>query len=370
MRIGVPKEIKASEHRVSLTPAGAEALVQAGQEVVVESGSGLGSGFDDEAFRSAGAEIVGTAQEVWASADLVYKVKEPVESEWPLMRPGQVIFAYLHFAASEELTRAVIESGVIAIAYETVQLPGGELPLLTPMSEIAGRLSVQQGAKYLERIFGGRGVLLSGVPGVEPANVVVIGGGTVGSNAARIAAGLGARVVLLDISLQRLRHLSEVMPANVTLVHSNRQSIEAHLGEADLVIGAVLVPGARAPMVVRREDLGRMRPGAVIIDVAVDQGGCVETTRPTTHEDPVRIVDGIVHYGVSNMPGAVPRTATLALTNATLPYAMKLATKGWREASREDEALRAGLNVIDGVVTYQPVAEAFGLPYTPVEEVL
>lgn len=286
------------------------------------------------------------------------------------MRRDQVIFTYLHFAASEELTRAVIDSGAVAIAYETVQLPSGELPLLTPMSEVAGRLSVQQGAKYLERYFGGRGVLLPGVPGVAPANVVVIGGGVVGSNAARMAAGLGARVVILDVSLPRLRYLSEVMPANVIGVYSNRYNILTHIAEADLVIGAVLLPGAKAPTLVRREDLKTMRPGAVIVDVAVDQGGCVETIHPTTHDDPIYEVDGIVHYGVANMPGAVPRTSTLALTNATFPYAMKLANQGWLEACRADRPLALGLNVVGGKVTYPGVAEAFGLPYTPLEEVL
>lgn len=370
MIVGVPKEIKANENRVSLIPGGAEALVQAGHRVVVETGAGVGSGFDDDAYRAVGAEVVDTAAEVWAEADMIMKVKEPIEPEWPLMRRDQVIFTYLHFAASEELTRAVIDSGAVAIAYETVQLPSGELPLLTPMSEVAGRLSVQQGAKYLERYFGGRGVLLPGVPGVAPANVVVIGGGVVGSNAARMAAGLGARVVILDVSLPRLRYLSEVMPANVIGVYSNRYNILTHIAEADLVIGAVLLPGAKAPTLVRREDLKTMRPGAVIVDVAVDQGGCVETIHPTTHDDPIYEVDGIVHYGVANMPGAVPRTSTLALTNATFPYAMKLANQGWLEACRADRPLALGLNVVGGKVTYPGVAEAFGLPYTPLEEVL
>jgi alanine dehydrogenase len=366
----VPKEIKANENRVSLIPGGAEALVQAGHSVLVEAGAGLGSGFDDDAYRAVGAEVVATAAEVWAGAEMIVKVKEPIEPEWPLMRRGQVIFTFLHFAASEELTRAVIDSGAIAIAYETVQLPSGELPLLTPMSEVAGRLSVQQGAKYLERYFGGRGVLLPGVPGVEPANVVVIGGGVVGSNAARMAAGLGARVVLLDVSLPRLRYLAEVMPANVIGVYSNRYNILSHISQADLVIGAVLLPGAKAPTLVRREDLKTMRPGAVIVDVAVDQGGCVETIHPTTHDDPIYEIDGVVHYGVANMPGAVPRTATLALTNATFPYVMKVANLGWREACRADRPLALGLNVVDGKVTYPGVAEAFDLPLTPIDEVL
>ena len=370
MIIGVPKEIKANENRVALVPAGADALVNAGHTVLIERGAGLGSGFDDEAYERAGATVVDSAEEVWARAEMIVKVKEPIEPEWPRMREGQVIFTFFHFAASEALTRAVVDSGAIAIAYETVQLPSGELPLLTPMSEVAGRLAVQQGAKYLERYFGGRGVLLGGVPGVEPARVVIIGGGVVGTNAAKMAAGLGADVVVLDVSLNRLRYLSDVLPRNVKLVYSNRHNILAQLEHADLLIGAVLLPGKKAPNLVRREDLARMKEGAVIVDVAVDQGGCVETIRPTTHEDPIYVVDGVIHYGVANMPGAVPRTSTLALTNATLPYALTLAGKGWREACRGDRALALGINVVEGKITYPGVAEAFGLPYTPVEEVL
>jgi len=370
MIIGVPKEIKTNENRVALVPAGAEALVQAGHRVLVERGAGEGSGFDDDAYARAGATIVNTAAEVWEGAEMIVKVKEPIEPEWPLMRRDQVIFTYFHFAASEQLTRAVMESGAVAIAYETVQLPTGELPLLTPMSEVAGRLAVQQGAKYLEKYFGGRGVLLGGVPGVAPATVVILGGGTVGSNAARMAAGLGARVVILDVSLNRLRYLSEVMPGNVMLLYSNRHNILTQLEQADLLIGAVLVPGAKAPKLVRREDLKRMKTGAVVVDVAVDQGGCIETIRPTTHEDPIYVVDGVIHYGVANMPGAVPYTSTLALTNATFPYALTLANKGWREACRGDRSLALGVNVVDGKVTYPGVAEAFGLPYTPIEDIL
>jgi alanine dehydrogenase len=370
MIIGVPKEIKANENRVSIIPGGAEALVHAGHTVLVERGAGIGSGFDDEAYRQAGAVVVESADEVWARSEMIVKVKEPIAPEWPRMREGQVIFTYLHFAASEELTRAVMDSGAVAIAYETVQLPTGELPLLTPMSEVAGRLAVQQGAKYLEKYFGGRGILLPGVPGVEPATVVILGGGVVGSNAARMAAGLGARVVLMDVSLNRLRYLADVMPANVTLVYSNRHNILTQIAQADLLIGAVLLPGKKAPHLVRREDLKVMKPGAVIVDVAVDQGGCVETIHPTTHDNPIYEVDGVIHYGVANMPGAVPRTSTLALTNATFPYALTLANKGWREACRGDRALALGLNVVAGKVTYPGVAEAFGLPYTPVEEVL
>lgn len=370
MIIGVPKEIKTNENRVALVPAGVEALVHAGHRVVVEAGAGVGSGFEDDAYERAGAEIMGSASEVWARADMILKVKEPIESEWPHMRAGQIIFTYFHFAASEALTRAVMDSGAVGLAYETVQLPTGELPLLTPMSEVAGRLAVQQGAKYLEKFFGGRGVLLGGVPGVEPATVVVLGGGTVGSNAAKMAAGLGARVVILDVSLNRLRYLADVMPANVMLLYSNRHNILAQIEKADLVIGAVLLPGAKAPNLVRREDLKRMKRGAVVVDVAVDQGGCVETIHPTTHADPIYEVDGVVHYGVANMPGAVPYTSTLALTNATFPYALTLANKGWKEACRGDRSLALGVNVVEGKVTYPGVADAFGLEYTPVESVL
>jgi len=370
MIIGVPKEIKTNENRVALVPGGAEALVNAGHTVLIERGAGLGSGFGDEAYTAFGAEIVDTAAEVWKRADMIMKVKEPIAQEWPHMRKDQVIFTYFHFAADEGLTRASIDSGSIAIAYETVQLPSGELPLLTPMSEVAGRMSIQQGAKYLEKFFGGRGMLLGGVPGVEPANVLVIGGGIVGSNAARMAAGLGARVTILDLSLNRLRYLADVMPANVVPLYSNRSNLLEHLAKADLVVGAVLVPGKKAPKLVRREDLGIMRQGAVIVDVAVDQGGCVETIKATTHENPIYEVDGVVHYAVANMPGGVPRTSTLALTNATFPYALTLANKGWKEACRQDRALALGLNVVNGKVVYAGVAEAFGLEYSPVESVL
>jgi alanine dehydrogenase len=370
MIIGVPREIKTNENRVALVPGGAEALVQAGHQVVVETTAGDGSGFQDEAYVNAGARIFGSAEEVWQSADMIMKVKEPIAVEWPRMRSDQVIFTYFHFAAAEDLTRAVMASGAVAIAYETVQLPTGELPLLTPMSEVAGRMSIQEGAKYLEKYFGGRGVLLGGVPGVMPAKVVVIGGGIVGSNAARMAAGLGAKVVILDISLNRLRYLADVMPANVTTLYSSRYNILEQIRDADLVIGAVLLPGAKAPNLVRREDLKTMMDGAVIVDVAVDQGGCVETIKPTTHEDPIYIVDGVVHYAVANMPGAVSRTSTLALTNATFPYAVTLANKGWKAACRDDRALALGLNVIGGRVTYPGVAEAFGFEYTRIEDVL
>jgi alanine dehydrogenase len=364
MIVGVPKEIKTAEHRVALVPAGVESLVGDGHAVLVEQGAGHGSGFSDDAYRAAGATLVPKPGDVWAKAEMVVKVKEPIEREWPCMKQGQLVFTYYHFAASEPLTRAVIESGIVAIAYETVQLPSGELPLLTPMSEVAGRMAVQEGAKYLEKVYGGSGVLLGGVPGVLPAEVLIIGGGVVGANAAKMAAGLGAHATLLDLSLDRLRYLADVLPSNVDVLYSNRHNLLEQLRKADLVVGAVLLPGAKAPKLVRREDLKLMKPGSVIVDVAVDQGGCIETSRPTTHEDPVYVVDGIIHYAVANMPGGVPRTSTLALTNATFPYAKRLARSGWRQACKDDPALFLGLNVIAGKVVYPAVAEAFGLPST------
>jgi alanine dehydrogenase len=364
MIIGVPKEIKTAENRIALVPAGAEALRAHGHTVVVEGGAGLGSGFPDDLYEAVGATIAPDAKDVWAKAEMIVKVKEPIEPEWPLMRPGQVVFTYYHFAASETLTRAVMDSGAIAMAYETVQLDSGELPLLTPMSEVAGRMAVQEGAKYLERYYGGRGILLGGVPGVLPAEVVILGGGVVGTNAAKMAAGLGAHVTVLDISLERLRYLSDVMPANVDLVFSNRHNILEQLQTADLLVGAVLVPGTKAPSLVTRDDLRYMKKGAVIVDVAVDQGGCIETIKPTTHETPTYVVEEVVHYAVANMPGGVPRTSTLALTNATFPYTVTLADAGWRNACTADPALFLGLNVIEGQVVYPGVAEAFGLPLT------
>ena len=364
MIVGVPTEIKTAEHRVALVPAGVESLVGDGHTVLVEQGAGLGSGFSDDAYRAAGATIVPRAGDVWVEAEMVVKVKEPVEHEWPCMRKGQVVFTYFHFAASESLTRAVIDSGIVAMAYETVQLPAGELPLLIPMSEVAGRMAVQDGAKYLEKANGGSGILLGGVPGVLPAEVLIIGGGVVGTHAAKMAAGLGAHVTLLDLSLDRLRYLADVLPPNVDLLYSNRLNLIEQLGKADLVIGAVLLPGAKAPKLVRRADLKLMKPGSVIVDVAVDQGGCIETIHPTTHENPTYVVDGIIHYGVANMPGGVPRTSTLALTNATFPYAKRLARNGWKKACKEDPALLLGLNVVEGKVVYPAVAEAFGLPLT------
>ncbi len=370
MIVGVPREIKPDENRVALVPSGAEALVHAGHRVLVETGAGAGSGFPDEAYEGVGAEIAPGAEAVWETAEMIVKVKEPVGPEHGRLRDGQLVFTYFHFAADRELTQAVLDSGCVAIAYETVQLPSGELPLLTPMSEVAGRMAVQEGAKYLEKVSGGRGILLGGVPGVLPAEVVILGGGVVGTNAAKIAAGFGAHVTVLDVDLDRLRYLSDVMPANVDLLYSNRHNILDQLERVDLLVGAVLLPGAKAPELVRREDLARMREGSVVVDVAVDQGGCVETIHPTTHADPTYVVDGVVHYGVSNMPGAVPRTSTLALTNATFPYAITLAARGWRDACRDDLSLARGLNAVGGRCTYAAVAEVFDLPYTPLEEVL
>src|SRR6476661_4222631 len=363
MKIGVPKEIKTNENRIALVPAGAETLVAAGHEVLIQQGAGEGSGFPDQDYMNVGARIAPNAPTVWREADMIMKVKEPITSEWKHMRKGQLIFTYFHFAADEKLTRAHLESGATCIAYETVELPNRELPLLTPMSEVAGRMAVQEGAKYLEKLYGGRGVLLGGVPGVPPAKVVIIGGGIVGINAAKMAAGMGAKVVVLDVNLDRLRYLSDVMPANVQLIYSNRQNILEQISTADLVVGAVLIPGAKAPKLVRREDIPKMHPGAVIVDVAVDQGGCIETIKPTTHENPTYVIDGVIHYGVANMPGGVPRTSTLALTNATLPYALQLANKGWKRALKESPALLKGLNVAEGKVTYKAVSDAFGLEY-------
>src|SRR5687767_9623671 len=364
MKIGVPKEIKTNENRVALVPAGAEALVAAGHSVVVERGAGEGSGFSDELYTKAGARIAPDADAVWRDADMIMKVKEPIQPEWPRMRRGQTIFTYFHFAADEALTQAHLKGRAVCIAYETVELPSRELPLLTPMSEVAGRMAVQEGAKYLEKLYGGRGVLLGGVPGVAPGKVVILGGGIVGINSAKMAAGMGAQVTILDISLDRLRYLSDVMPANVVLIHSNRYNILEAISTADLVVGAVLVTGAKAPRLVRREDLKLMQPGSVIVDVAIDQGGCVETIHATTHENPTYFVDGVIHYGVANMPGGVPRTSTLALTNATFPYALQLANKGWKKALRDNPALLKGLNIAAGKVTYPGVAEAFNLPLT------
>ena len=364
--IGVPNEIKTHESRVALTPVGVEELQRSGNKVLIQSGAGQGSGISDDQYRAHGAEIVPTAEQVWANADLIVKVKEPLPVEWPLMRRGQIVFTYFHFAADEALTRAVMDSGITAVAYETIQDAKGSLPLLTPMSEVAGRMSIQEGAKYLERPCEGRGILLGGVPGVLPANVVVLGGGVVGANAAKVAAGLGANVTILDINLDRLRYLDDVMPKNVTTLYSDRHNILDAISRADLLIGAVLIPGAKAPRLVRREDLARMPNRSVIIDVAIDQGGCVETSRPTTHNSPVFIVDEIVHYCVTNMPGAVGRTSTYALTNVTLPYLLQLARKGLDRALADSPALRYGVNIHQGRITNPAVAETFSLPCTPI----
>lgn len=365
MIVGVPREVKADEYRVAMLPVGAEELTVAGHRVLIETGAGLGSGITDDEYAASGAEIVLGPQDIYGRADLVVKVKEPQPSEWPLLRPGQIVFTYFHFAADEELTRSVLATGATAVAYETLTGPKGDLPLLTPMSEVAGRMSIQQGAKFLERPQEGRGILLGGVPGVPPAHIAILGGGVVGKNAARIAAGFQADVVIMDVNVDRLRLLDDVMPANVNTVFSDRHNIREQLRLADLVIGAVLIPGARAPRLVRAEDLALMKPGAVIIDVAIDQGGCVETARPTTHADPTYVVDGIVHYCVTNMPGAVGRTSTYALCNVTFPYVRRIATKGLAAACAADPGLAQAVNLHAGRVTNLAVAETFGVSFEP-----
>jgi alanine dehydrogenase len=363
MIIGVPKEVKPDEYRVAVVPAGVEQLKRGGHTVVIERGAGVGSGLADADYEAYGAEMVSSAAEVWARAELICKVKEPLAQEIPMIRKGQVVFTYFHFAASRQLTEGVRDSGCVAIAYETIHDREGRLPLLAPMSEVAGKMSIQEGAKYLEKPMEGRGILLGGIPGVEPANVLVLGGGIVGTNAAKLAAGLGANVTIMDIDLYRLRYLDDVMPANVSTVYSTPEAIRRHLETSDLVIGAVLIPGARCPMLGRRENLKLMRPGAVIVDVGVDQGGCCETTHPTTHGDPTYVIDGGVHYGVANMPGAVGRTSTFGLTNATIPYLVKLANGGYEKACAADPGLAAGVNMVGGKITNRPVAEAFGFRY-------
>ena len=370
MIVGILKEIKTAENRVCMTPAGVEVMKANGHQVLVEEAAGIGSGFEDAAYAGAGAEIVATPAEIFARADMVMHVKEPQPSEYDLIRPGQIVFTYFHFAAAEELTRAIIKSRSVAIAYETITGANGSLPLLTPMSEVAGRMAAQQAAKYAERAQGGRGILLGGVPGVPPATVVVIGGGVVGTHAAQMACGLGAKVYLLDTNLERLRHLSEVMPRNCFPMMSSPATIRELAKEADVVIGAVLVHGAKAPKLITIDMLETMKPGAVLVDVAIDQGGCFESSRPTTHEAPTYRVGKVLHYCVANMPGAVPLTSTIALTNATLPYAVAIANKGWQQVAREDAGIRAGINIADGKVTYKGVAEAFALAYTPVDDVL
>lgn len=370
MIIGVPKEIKTHENRVSLLPGGVLQFIRNGHEVLVEKGAGNGSGFPDEKYVEAGATIIDDVEEVWKKADMIMKVKEPIAEEYSRIREGQILFTYLHFAASQELTEAVQKSKCIAIAYETVEKADRSLPLLTPMSEVAGRMAAQEGAKYLEKAFGGRGVLMGGIPGVPPANVIVLGGGIVGVNAAKIAAGMGANTTILDINIPRLRYLDDVMPKNVRTLFSTEQTIRNLLPETDLVIGAVLIPGAKAPSLVRKDMLKLMRPGTVMVDVAIDQGGCFETSKATTHDDPIYIVDDVVHYCVANMPGAVPYTSTLGLTNVTLPYAVDIANKGWKKAICDDPELKKGLNIANGKIVYKDVASAFDLEYTPIEEVV
>ncbi len=370
MIVGLLKEIKPNENRVALLPAGVELLIAHGHKVLVEKNAGLGSGFPDELYKKAGGKIVPTAAEVYAKADMIMKVKEPIEPEYGLIREGQIVFTYFHFAASKKLTEAMMKRKGICIAYETVQKADGSLPLLVPMSEVAGRMAPQEGAKYLEKTMGGRGVLLGGVPGVEPADVVVLGGGVVGQNAARIAAGLGARVTILDSNLQKLRYLDDVMPRNVVTLASNPHNVRKAASRADVLIGAVLIPGAKAPKLVTRDMLKDMKDGAVIIDVSVDQGGCIETCKPTTHENPTFVVDGVLHYCVANMPGAVPFTSTIALTNATLPYAIEIADNGWEKACKTNHEIKLGLNMAFGKITYKGVADAFGFEYIPVDEVL
>ena len=370
MIVGILKEIKAEENRVSMTPAGVEVMKHNGHTVLVENTAGIGSGFEDDAYVKAGAEMVAKPAEIFKRADMVMHVKEPLPPEYDLIRPDQIVFTYLHLAAAEELTRTLIASDSINIAYETIQKTDGSLPLLTPMSEVAGRMAIQQGAKYLEMNQGGLGVLMGGVPGVEPATVVVIGGGVVGTNAAKMACGLGAKVYMLDMNLERLRYLSDVMPSNCFLLMSSPATVRKLVREAHVVVGAVLIPGAKAPKLITREMLKTMKPGSVLVDVAIDQGGCFETSKATTHADPIYEVEGVVHYCVANMPGAVAKTSTLALTNATLPYAIEIANKGWKKAMEENPEIKYGANVIKGKVTYRGVAEAFDLEYTPIDSLL
>ncbi|WP_419660531.1 Ald: alanine dehydrogenase [Desulfosarcina variabilis str. Montpellier] len=371
MIVGILKEIKTEENRVCMTPAGVEVMAHHnGHTVLVEKNAGVGSGFTDAAYQKAGATLIDTPKEIFDKADMVMHVKEPLPPEYDMIRKGQIIFTYLHLAADETQTRALIKSQAVCIAYETIQQANGHLPLLTPMSEVAGRMAIQQGAKYLEMAQGGQGVLLGGVPGVDPGIVVVIGGGVVGINAAKMACGLGAKVYLLDMNLDRLRYLSDVMPANCFTMMSSPATIRDLVKRADVVIGAVLIPGAKAPKLVTRDMLKTMKPGSVLVDVAIDQGGCFETSKPTTHGHPTYVVDGVVHYCVANMPGAVAKTSTLALTNATLPYALAIADKGWKKAMQENREIRLGANVVDGKITYKAVADAFGLAYTPIDDLL
>lgn len=370
MIIGVPKEIKNNENRVALTPAGAQELIKKGHTVYVQSTAGEGSGFVDQEYVDAGANIIASIEDTYAIAEMIMKVKEPIKEEYKLIKKDQLVFTYFHFASSEPLTHAMIENGSVCLAYETVEKSDRSLPLLVPMSEVAGRMAIQEGAKYLEKPMGGRGILLGGVPGVRPAKVLILGGGVVGTNAAKMAAGMGADVTIMDVNLPRLRYLDDIMPANVNTFMSNEYNIRELLSTHDLIVGAVLIPGAKAPNLITRDMLSEMRPGTVVVDVAVDQGGCIETCKPTTHEDPTYVVDGVLHYCVANMPGAVPYTSTLALTNATLPYAMQLANKGWKKACKENKELELGLNIVEGKVVYKGVSDAFDLKYTDVKDVL
>jgi alanine dehydrogenase len=370
MIIGVLKEIKTQENRVAVIPAGAEIMTHHGHTVLIETGAGTGSGFSDDAYRQHGADIIMSPAEIFDRAEMVMHVKEPQPAEYELIREGQIIFTYLHLAADEQQTRALLKSRSVCIAYETIQKDDGSLPLLTPMSEVAGRMSVQEAAKYLEMAQGGLGVLLGGVTGVDPGNVLVIGGGVVGVNAAKMACGLGAKVTILDTNLDKLRYLSDIMPKNCFPLMSSPAAIRDLITRADVVIGAVLLPGAKAPKLINRKMLGTMKKGSVLVDVAIDQGGCFETSRPTTHLDPVYTVDGIVHYCVSNMPGAVAKTSTMALTNATLPYALQIADLGWQQAMRDNQEIARGANVIEGAVTYRSVAESLDMEYIPVQKFL
>jgi alanine dehydrogenase len=367
MIVGTPREIKAQENRVAIVPSTVLELTQGGHNVLIERGAGIGSGIADEEYEKAGAQLVATAKEVWNRADMIVKVKEPLPPEYGLCRKGQTIFTYFHFAASRELLDAMVSSGATCLAYETLEVDG-KLPLLTPMSEVAGRMAVQEGAKYLEKPMGGRGVLLGGIPGVEPGNVLILGGGVVGTQSAIIAAGMGANVIVMDVNLDRLRTLSEILPKNVTMLYSTVFAIREKLERADLVIGAVLISGARAPVLVSRADLKRMKPGAVIVDVAIDQGGCIETAKPTTHDQPTYVVDGVIHYGVANMPGAVARTSTYGLTNATSRYIKQLARDGAKKAVSEDRHMRTAANVVNGKITFEAVAKAFDAAYVAPEK--
>ena len=370
MNIGIPKEIKPQENRVAIQPGGVLTLVQHGHKVLVQKNAGLGSGFSDEEYKKAGAIIESDVEALWTSSEMIIKVKEPIEEEYNRIIEGQIIFTYFHFAADKILTQAIIDSKCVAIAYETVEKVDRSLPLLIPMSEVAGRMATQEGAKFLEKAMGGRGVLMGGIPGVPPANTLVLGGGIVGVNAAKIAAGMGSNTTILDINIPRLRYLDDVMPKNITTLFSSEANIRAMLPTVDLIIGAVLKPGAKAPHLITSEMLGQMRPGTVLVDVAIDQGGCFETSKPTTHQNPVYFVDDVLHYCVANMPGAVPFTSTLGLTNVTLPYALAIANKGWKQAVKEDKDLMKGVNIVEGTIVYEDVADAFGMGWSTVESIL